>query len=347
METHSGDAITARSRFDISSTETQTTRSDLLRRRPTCLISTSHMAAKIGCVFALIFMWLGLPDSEVRADSPLTLNAPASNAGSNEDSNAIDSGKISTQQAISVTDAQAKESIQWLASKAMKQLPQTINGDKNWGDTKKVWAGVKIRRDGFKLKTHRRWRDLEQGRWIKYDVTIPGKPPRVTIRNVVPTVDAISGNRRWLIQSTVVAPMKFTARIQRWNLGVKLFSMTITGEIHIRLASATSVGFYADYAEIPPGLIIDPKVEHAQLVMERFEVDRVSHIGGDMAEGWGEVMQEILVEHLIHKQNDRIVDKLNRAIDKERDDLRISWSDWFQNWAAQSEPTDSVQPPVN
>ncbi|MGI9470615.1 MAG: hypothetical protein ACR2NZ_03715 [Rubripirellula sp.] len=283
----------------------------------------------------LILLFLAIVGSSlcsVNADSPLTLNAP-SVGGSSE--------------AIAITDAQAKESIQWLASKAMKQLPPTIDGDKNWGDTKKVWAGVKLRRDGFKLKTNRRWRELEQGRWIKYEVTMPGKPPEVTIRNVFPKVDGETGDRRWLIQSSVVAPMKFTARIQRWNLGVKLFSMTITGEIQMRLASATSVGFYADYAQIPPGLIIDPKVEHAQLVMERFEVDRVSNIGGDVAEGWGEVMQELLVERLVSKQNDRIVEKLNRAIEKERDDLRISWSEWFQNWGSQMGAAAPVQPPAN
>lgn len=296
----------------------------------------------------------------LRADSPLELNAPVV-AGSNVEtddraslspaSQTLDSGTVSkgpvgttSPPSVEVTAQQAKESIQWLATKAMKEIPQTIQGDKNWGDTKKVWAGIKVRRDGFKLKTHRRWRELEQGRWIKYDVTIPGKPPKVTIRNVIPQVDPKTGSRRWLIQSTLVAPMKFTARVQRWNLGVKLFSLTITGDIEMRLRSATSVGFYADYGQIPPGLIIDPRVEHAQLVMDRFEVDRVSKIGGDVAEGWGEVLQEVLVEHLVHKQNDRIVSKLNRAIEKERDDLKISWSEWFREWGQQASDKTTLQP---
>ncbi len=68
------------------------------------------------------------------------------------------------------------------------------------------------------------------------------------------------------------------------------------------------------------------------LSLERFEVERVSHIGGDVAEQWGEVMQEILVERFVRKQNDNLVAKLNRSIEKERDDLRFSLADWLQLW---------------
>ncbi len=238
--------------------------------------------------------------------------------------------------ALPVSESQARASIQWLASLALEKMPRTLDGDKDWGKTKKVWAGVRVRRDGFKLKTHRRFRELEQGRWIKYEVTFPdpkaGNAPAVTVHSVLPSIDAVTGQQRWKIDSSVVTPMKFTARIQRWNLGVKLFSMTITGEMRVRLASSASVGFLSDYGEIPPALVIDPRIDQAQLVLERFEVDRVSHIGGDAAEQWGELMEEILVDRFVKKQNERLVDKMNRSIEKERDDLRLSMTEWFANW---------------
>ena len=247
-----------------------------------------------------------------------------------------------TVQPLNITDEQARESIQWLATRASKHLPRTISGDKNWGETKRVWAGVKMRMDGFQLRTHRRFRELEQGRWIKYDVTLPDVPAAIRISKVSPQIDQATGHQIWLIESSVVAPMKFTARIQRWNLGVKLFSVTITGDIRIRLNSRMSVGFHANYGEIPPGLVIDPKVRAAQLVMEHFEVDRVSKIGGDVAEQWGEIMEEILVERLIHRQNEKIVAKLNQSINKERDELKVSLSEWFDRW---SKPSISSDPP--
>ena len=222
-------------------------------------------------------------------------------------------------------------------------LPKTISGDKNWGDTKRVWAGVKIRVDGFKLKTNRRFRELEQGRWIKYDVSMPDVPPTIKISKVVPLIAKATGQQSWLIDSSIVAPMKFTARIQRWNLGVKLFSVTVTGEIRVRLNSTMSVGFHANFGEIPPGLVIDPNVKTAILVMEHFEVDRVSKIGGDVAEQWGEVMEELLVERLIHRQNKKIVAQLNKSIDKERDDLELSLSEWFDRLSKPSDSNEAQQ----
>jgi hypothetical protein len=70
-------------------------------------------------------------------------------------------------------------------------------------------------------------------------------------------------------------------------------------------------------------------------VLERFEVERISKIGGDVAEGWGEVIQEILVERLVKKQNPRLVSKLNHWIEQERDDLRLSMADWLASWQPQ------------
>ncbi len=237
---------------------------------------------------------------------------------------------------LSLSEKQAQSSVQWLASVALDKLPRTLDGDKDWGDTKKVWAGVDIKRDGWKLKTHRRFREVEHGRWIRYEVTFPdpqaADAPSVVIQQVVPIRDAATDQQRWRIDSSIVVPMKFTATIQRWNLGVRLFSMTVTGEMRIRLSSSATMGFFADYAEMPPALVIDPSVEQAHLALERFEVDRVSHIGGDAAEQWGDLMEEILVERLVRKQNDKLVAKLNRSIEKERDDLRFSLADWFQQW---------------
>ncbi len=237
---------------------------------------------------------------------------------------------------LSLNDKQAQSSVQWLASVALSKMPRTFDGDKDWGDTKKVWAGVDVKRDGWKLKTHRRYREVEHGRWIRYEVSLPapeaGNAALVVIHAVESTIDAQTEQQRWRIDSSIVVPAKFTARIQRWNLGVRLFSVTVQGELQLRLSSSATMGFFADYSEVPPALVIDPRVDQAQLVLERFEVERVSHIGGDVAEQWGDMMEELLLERLVRKQNDELVAKLNRSIEKEREDLRFSLADWFQQW---------------
>lgn len=274
---------------------------------------------------------------DTREDKTLTLEPPVVEPPVVADSAGAIPAPLSHSEAhLSVSEAQARASIQWLATLALRKLPRSFDGDKDWGETKKLWAGIKVRRDGLKLKTHRRFREVEQGRWVKYQVMLPDptapNAATVAIHDVVPTIDQASGEQRWKIHSSIVAPMKFTARIQRWNLGVKLFSMTITGDLRVRLISTTSIGFVADYAEIPPALVIDPQMDQAQLVLERFEVNRISRVGGDVAEQWGELIEEILVERFVKKYNDRLVGKLNTSIEKERDDLRLSMAEWFTNW---------------
>ncbi len=235
--------------------------------------------------------------------------------------------------AVDATSADAKVAVEWLVDHGLQRLPRSFDGDKDWGDTKKVWSGVKMRMDGLELKTHRRFRDVEHGRWIKYQVNLPGdhmaRPVEVRIHQVVPIVELSTAQQRWRIDSSVLVPMTFTAQIQRWSLGVKLFSVTVSGEMKVRMDSSATIGIYADYAKIPPDLIIDPHVERATLRLERFEVERVSHIGGDAAEAWGEIMQEVLVERFVKAQDDRLAQKLNKSIDKERDNLKISMSSWL------------------
>ena len=126
--------------------------------------------------------------------------------------------------------------------------------------------------------------------------------------------------------------MTFTARIERWNLGVQLFSISVTGKLRVRLDATTSFAAYADYSEIPPALVIDPRVDSAVLHLEEFEVERISKIGGDVAEEWGELMEGVVREVFLKRQNEKLTGKLNKSINKHRDDLRLSMADWLKTW---------------
>jgi len=79
--------------------------------------------------------------------------------------------------------------------------------------------------------------------------------------------------------------------------------------------------------------------------MEHFEVDQISKIGGEVAEQWGELMEDLLVERLVKRQNEKLVSKLNRSIEKERDDLKLSLSVWFEKWSGHG-PSGNVPHPA-
>jgi hypothetical protein len=237
---------------------------------------------------------------------------------------------------VSSTDADARAAVQWLASVAVKRIPRKIHGDKNWGRTKKVWAGVEVDWDGLKMETHRRFREVRDGRWIRYELALPesGDELRVAIDRVQYHVPSASHaeSPSWWIDAKLIAPMEFSARIERWNFGMRWYSVKVEGKLTARLATTLTLAAVADYGEVPPALMIDPGFQTATLSLERFEVDRVSKIGGDAAEAWGEIMQEVIRELFLDKLNRRLAAKLNDAVDGHRDDLKISIEDWLSRW---------------
>lgn len=229
-------------------------------------------------------------------------------------------------------DATALASVRFLANVALRHVPQRFEGDRHWGDTRKVWSGVKVKIDGGRLRTHRRFREVEHGRWIRYQVQLPPQGLSLDDSVQIRKVDLIPSETspRYRIDATAITPANYQVRIQRWNRGVRIASVTVEGDLKIRLDTTLDVQLSADYAEIPPAMQIDPTVVSAKLTLEKFRVDRVSRIGGDAAELWGEVIQELFVERLIKKQNDRLAEKLNEGIQNHRDDLRLSTMDWIR-----------------
>ena len=254
----------------------------------------------------------------------------------------IDSNPALPAGQVDVSPEHARASVQWLATLAIEKAPRDFHGDKDWGEQKKLWAGIRVKRDGLKLKTHRRWKHVNHGRWIRYEAQLPAvsvksagagtSGPAAKIHSVTQRPDAVDGHPRWQIDSSVTSPLTFAAQVQRWNVGLKLYSVTIRGVMRVRLDSRMSVAFVTDYSEVPPAFVIDPRVENARLELEHFEVERVSHIGGDVAEEWGELLEDLFRDRFLKRQNEKIVDKLNRAIDRERDDLRLSMAEWLSEW---------------
>jgi hypothetical protein len=94
-----------------------------------------------------------------------------------------------------------------------------------------------------------------------------------------------------------------------------------------------TVGFSVDYTEIPPAFAVEPLVQHVALHLDSFKVQRISDLGGELAQGWGEVIEALLLERLVEKQGDRCKQKINASIEKHRSELRISLSDWLSQYA--------------
>lgn len=247
---------------------------------------------------------------------------------------------------VSMTPDQTRQSVQWLADQLMQHVPNQIDGDDDWGDTKRVWAGVKVRRDGWELKTHRRWRDLRHGRWVRYEINLPewtAEPSQANedarreqsdgagiakIHRVTP-VRTDDGLRHWRIDATVSTPARFSVRVERWNFGAMWFSVEISGKMNLAMRTTLTMGMSADVSEVPPAMQLDVAVEQASLLVSQFEVERISKLGGDAAEEIGDLAERTLGKIWLRKENARLVSRLNESIAKNQDSLRWSMVDWL------------------
>ncbi len=239
---------------------------------------------------------------------------------------------------LALSADQARDSVQWLVDLAVLQLPPTYEGNKHWDDTKRVWSGVSVKRDGLELKTHRRFKDVRHGRWVKYTLTLPrresvGEPLAATPTTsvVIHSVEQTS-DYRWQVSGSVVTPLEFDCRVERWNLGLQWYSVNVTGHLRVRMDFTASLSMSADYSEIPPAVVVDPKIETATLDLEHFEVDRISKIGGDVADELGDILEKVIREVFLEKENTRLAERLNKSIDKKREKLRFSLTTWFAKW---------------
>ncbi len=242
--------------------------------------------------------------------------------------------------------AQARRTVQALVDRAIEQLPHRYDGDEDWERQKKVWAGVKIRREGLRWTTKRRWRELRHGLQTRYRVQFPGRPdarPPVAARIVRVERVRRDGAKRaeWEIEAEFSSPLDFSARVERWNWGVQWYSVEISGHMTVRLRCTGRLSAYPDFSEIPPAVTIDPRVLSAEVHLDEFHVDRISKVGGEVAEQWGELANKIADEILLEKFSESLPRKLNRAIDKRRDALRFSAADWLSRWTIPADPAAS------
>ncbi len=223
---------------------------------------------------------------------------------------------------------EAKAMVQWAVYLIQANLPPRYDGKKHWGDTKRLYTGIDIDNDGLKLKTHRRYRDVRHGKWLKYTIDLkdPNDPKYL---NIEVAKAELTSDGRLRMELQIDTKVDLDARQERWNYGLQLYSISTQATAKLRMALTASIGFKFDYTRIPPDVLFDPVVEKAGIEIVDLEVDRISKLGSDIAEEIGDVAERVLRDEYLPKQRDKLVDKLNRQIDRRRDKLRISASDWL------------------
>lgn len=212
----------------------------------------------------------------------------------------------------------------------LKEMPHQYERNKGWGAQSERWDGIKWGNDGWKIKTHSRRKMVNHGTWRKYSASLadPERQFDVTVTNIHQTA-----NERIGFQINFMTKLNLFARQAEWVKGVQLYSISATGHATVRLAVDIEMAIALDPTRLPPDVIFQPRAMSADLIVDEFRIDRISKLGGEFA---------IQVTHLARKELDdeiagkevELVSKINKAIDKNADDLRVSLADAMQSkWA--------------
>lgn len=223
---------------------------------------------------------------------------------------------------------EAKRLLQWALDWGRQLLPESYQRDKDWDKQKRIYAGFNIRADDGRLSTKRRWKEVNHGRWLRYDIRLGDvyDPRRLKVQ----VTDAHLGeDQRLHFEARVDTRVDVHLQQQHWNLGVRLYSLSVEADARLRMEIVGDIGFELDLTRIPPDVLADPHVSTIRLSLVDLNVDRISHVGGEVPESIGDLVKQVIRDEYLPSQQAKIAEKLNRQIDRRRDRLRLGASDWL------------------
>ncbi len=210
----------------------------------------------------------------------------------------------------------------WFTSLILKHMPHEYANDKKWGKQTKRWAGINFRRDSddSRLETKRRYKMVNHGTWQKYAAELidPNHQFAVQLGQVSKTKDG-----KTAFDVGFSAALKLDARQSKWVKGVQMYSVSAKGTAKVRLVVSCELGVGMDISNFPPDLIFSPEVKDARIVVDQFKLNRISKVGGELAQQVSRHTRKEL-ENRIQEKERKLVTKLNKEIDENRDKLRLS-----------------------
>ena len=194
-------------------------------------------------------------------------------------------------------------------------IPREYEKRKDWGQTKNLTIG--LRNDGWKI--YRRKKPVNHGVWKHYTLRLV--EPEKTLDVQIENLRAVEGGRVGFTLK-LAAKLDLWARVKVYQYGVHLIALETVGDATIDLSIDCEIGVRLQTADGTPGVAIDPLVTASTIDITDFHLQRISNAKGPIVREIGEEMPR-LIEHEL--QGPKLVNKLNRAINKKRDRLELSF----------------------
>jgi hypothetical protein len=203
-------------------------------------------------------------------------------------------------------------------------LPHDYEKKKNWDQTKEVFDGWHVTRDGLRLKTKRKTKAVNHGTWTLYRVKLT-RPDEFTIR--ISNIRTLADGRA-AFDAEIAAPLAVFGRLSQWNYGVQLVSLSADCDARVRLQTSVAVrlSLISDKDKLVPDVQLQPEVLDAKLLLDEFRLKSLSQLHGSWAKHLGEEARGVIEDELAER-NAAITTKLNQQIAKKKDKLRLSLAD--------------------
>lgn len=215
----------------------------------------------------------------------------------------------------------------WITALARQHIPTEYEMKKNWGHTAKSVGGLSVRLDHGQLKTHRKFKEANDGQWQMYRVKL--KDPDEKFEIQIANIHALSAGRVAL-EITAIADLEVFGRQSLWEHGVQIFSLSAEADARVRLRAQAEIATKLDTTRFPPDVQLDPDVKAATLDIPDFRLRRVGELHGPVVRSLSHATREVLEDKLAD-DNAKLVASLNKQIAKQEKKLKLSLADIMQS----------------
>jgi hypothetical protein len=198
-------------------------------------------------------------------------------------------------------------------------VPREFDGQKDWGETKTITSGLHSEGNFFKFDIHRQTKEVNDGVWKKYRVTLIEPEKNLVIR--IDDMHRLESGK-YALTLFVAAKVHGWAQAVVYERGVHIISLDVEGDTSIRLWVDAEVGVETvESSTFIPGLQLQPVVTDARLKFDDFKLNRISEVHGKIANELGDLLRKEMQKKL---SGPKLVDRFNHALQKHPERLRLS-----------------------
>jgi hypothetical protein len=216
-------------------------------------------------------------------------------------------------------------------------VPKDFEDDRHWDRRRDVFAGVRVRSRGLKLRISKRTESVRHGLWRRHTITLvdPERTLKIRISDFEP-----QGSGSWTFTVTADVKVNVDARFEHWNLGVKLLNGSVNADTVLRMMAACALSIDVENdPEMGQIVVFAPEVKTVDLYLRNLDVHKFGQLRGDAATDVFDGMEDV-VEDLLQTQEDSIRGRARNEISRRKEEMRMPLaslltSPWGMLWLAQ------------